>query len=299
MSRSRGSGAEANQTLLTGDNLVSVNGAEEDGVDNRVEAPAWVPGEGSEDSTPAKEAAETSSLTAEHGPGDTVTANGSSNGSGPNGSSSNGSQRPQPSFVPTAGPAAPPSSTSPMAVVSGAANGARGLASKVGASFTELTKTKPKAKSKPKPKSGAARKPGAGLPPKAQPAGRPQTASSRSAMLTLQRVEPMSVMKFSSLLALVMWVVIFVAVAIIYFALSKMGVFSSIEHTVGLVTSNKAVSGTNASSWFAASRVLSYTAIFCTINAVLFTALATVGAALYNLVTSLTGGVEVTLKESD
>ena len=170
---------------------------------------------------------------------------------------------------------------------------------KVGASFTELTKTKPKAKSKPRPKSSAARKPGAGLPPKAQPTGRPQTAGTRSAMLTLQRVEPMSVMKFSSLLALVMWVVIFVAVAIIYFALSKMGVFSSIEHTVGLVTSNKSVSGTNASSWFAASRVLSYTAIFCTINAVLFTALATVGAALYNLLTSLTGGVEVTLKESD
>ena len=37
----------ANQTQLAGDNLVSVNGAEEDGVDNRVEAPSRTPGEGS------------------------------------------------------------------------------------------------------------------------------------------------------------------------------------------------------------------------------------------------------------
>lgn len=34
-----------------------------------------------------------------------------------------------------------------------------------------------------------------------------------------------------------------------------------------------------------ASRVLEYTALICTINAILFTALATIGATLYNLVT--------------
>ena len=106
-------------------------------------------------------------------------------------------------------------------------------------------------------------------------------------------------MKFSFLISLVGWVVMFVAVAVIYFSLSKLGVFTKIEQTVGLVTSNKATSGTNAATWFSASRVLEYTALVCTINAVLFTALATVGAALYNLVTHLTGGIEVTLKESD
>ena len=118
-------------------------------------------------------------------------------------------------------------------------------------------------------------------------------------MLSLQRIEPMSVMKFSFLISLVGWVVVFVAVAILYFTLSKLGVFTKIEHTVGLVTYNKDHPGSNASSWFSASRVLEYTALVCTINAILFTALATVGAALYNLVTSLTGGIEVTLRESD
>jgi hypothetical protein len=271
---------------------VSVNGAEEDGVDNRVEAPAWAPGDDSEGTASAEESVSIPSPAADHTSAEAAAA-----------------APPQPSFIPAPGTAnsnsnsnstSPANSTSPMAVVAGAANGARGLASKVGASFSGMTKTKPKPK--PKPKTAPARKqPGAGLPPRPQQSVRPQGSGqpTRSAMLTLQRLEPMSVMKFSSLIALVGWVAMFVAVAIIYFALSKMGVFSKIEDTVGLVTSNKAHSGADAASWFSASRVLEYTAIVCTVNAVLFTALATVGAALYNLVTNLTGGVEVTLKESD
>ena len=190
-----------------------------------------------------------------------------------------------------------------MAAVAGAASGARGLASKVGSSFSGLG-SKTKAKPKPKPKAPPVRRPagpGAGPGPRPQQPGRPQDGAlqSRRALLALERIEPLSVMKFSFLISLVGWVVMFVAVAVIYFSLSKLGVFAKIEQTVGLVTSNKANSGTNASTWFSASRVLEYTALVCTINAVLFTALATVGAALYNLVTHLTGGIEVTLKESD
>ncbi len=146
-----------------------------------------------------------------------------------------------------------------------------------------------------------------GGPPRTQ-AGRTQPGGAwagqvgpapRSALLSLQRIEPLSVMKFSFLLSLVGWVVVFVAVAIVWFVLSKLGVFAKIEQTVGLVTYTKDHTGTNAASWFSASRVLLYTALVCTVNAVLFTALATIGAALYNLITSLTGGVEVTLKETD
>jgi len=187
--------------------------------------------------------------------------------------------------------------------LSGAANSARGIAAKVGSSFSGMTKPKPKGKPRPRPQ---ARRPGPGGPQgsgavRMPPGTRPQFANqqSRSALLSLQRIEPMSVMKFSFLLSLVAWVVLFVAVAIIYFSLSKLGVFTKIEQTVGLVTYNKDHPGSNAASWFSASRVLEYTALVCTINAILFTALATVGAVLYNLVTALTGGIEVTLRESD
>jgi hypothetical protein len=128
------------------------------------------------------------------------------------------------------------------------------------------------------------------------PAG---AANTRKAQLVLARVEPWSVMKFSFLISLVGWVVLFVAVAGIYLVLSKLGVFTSIEHNVSLVTSSKGNAGTNAASWFAASRVLGYTMLAGFINVILITVLATVGAVVYNLVTNLGGGIEVTLKETD
>jgi Transmembrane domain of unknown function (DUF3566) len=193
-----------------------------------------------------------------------------------------------------------------MAAVTGAASSARGLAAKVGASFSGVTKnaSRPRPKAPPRAPAASIRRPagpGTGLPPRAPQAGRPQQGGvqTRRALLSLERIEPVSVMKFSFLISLVGWVIMFVAVAVVYFALSKLGVFAKIEDTVGLVTYNKDHPGTNAASWFKASRVLEYTALVCTFNAILFTALATVGAALYNVVTTLTGGIEVTLKESD
>jgi hypothetical protein len=143
---------------------------------------------------------------------------------------------------------------------------------------------------------GKARRPQGG-PTAPRPA--PGGASTRKAQLTVSRIEPWSVMKFSFMISLVGWVILFVAVAIMYFVLSKLGVFHSIENTVGLVTASKAHSGTNAASWFAASRVLGYTMLVGAVNVILITALATVGAVLYNLVTMLAGGIEVTLKETD
>jgi hypothetical protein len=209
--------------------------------------------------------------------------------------------------VPNAGDAASIQDAAAAAVAS-AASGARGVASKITASFSSITKPRPKP-SKWVPSRQAPRATGAapGGPPRTQ-AGRPQPGGAwagqvgpapRSALLSLQRIEPLSVMKFSFMLSLVGWVVVFVAVAIVWFVLSKLGVFSNIERTVGLVTYTKDHPGTNAASWFSASRVLLYTALVCTVNAILFTALATLGAALYNLITSLTGGIEVTLKETD
>jgi len=198
--------------------------------------------------------------------------------------------------------------TSPMAAVSSVASGARDLAAKVGSSFSGFAapKTQPRPKGQPRPRGQQVRRPASGARagqtrPQQNNSVRPQSGAqpTRSAQLSLQRVEPMSVMKFSFLISLVGWVVLFVAVAVIYFTLSKLGVFTKIEQTIGLVTYNKNHPGSNASSWFSAARVLEYTALVCTINAILFTALATVGAALYNLVTSLTGGIEVTLRESD
>ncbi|MGI8449129.1 MAG: DUF3566 domain-containing protein, partial [Streptosporangiaceae bacterium] len=129
---------------------------------------------------------------------------------------------------------------------------------------------------------------------------RPGTqAPARRADLVLSRLEPWSVMKFSFLMSLVAWVVLFVAVAFLYFVLSNLGVFTSIQHTLTSVTSSSGSSGTQLSHWFSASRVLGYTMLLGAVNIVLITALSTVGAMIYNLVTHLGGGIEVTLRETD
>ena len=205
-------------------------------------------------------------------------------------------------------PPAPSPATAPLPSMPGASR-----RPKVSASFSGLSKSPSKAK--PKPKSGQP-KPGkaAGVRPRPQAWAAPAPAAgqqawaspgqapgqpTRRAQLRLDRIEPWSVMKFSFLISLIGWVILLVAVSVIYFVLSKLGVFSSIEHTVGLVTTSKSKPGSDASDWFKASRVLGYTMLVGAFNVFLITALATIGAVLYNLVTLLVGGIEVTLKESD
>jgi Transmembrane domain of unknown function (DUF3566) len=147
-----------------------------------------------------------------------------------------------------------------------------------------------------KGRSGAS----AGAPAAAGAKAKAAQTPARRADLVISRLEPWSVMKFSFLMSLVAWVVLFVAVAFLYFVLSSLGVFTSIEHTLGSVTSSSgSSSGSSISHWFAASRILGYTMLLGAVNIVLITALSTIGSMIYNLVTHLGGGIEVTLRETD
>lgn len=121
----------------------------------------------------------------------------------------------------------------------------------------------------------------------------------RRASLVVARLEPWSVMKFSFLMSLVAWVVLFVAVALLYFVLSGLGVFHAVQTTLSGVTSSQGSGGFSLSKYVSASTVLGYTMLFGAINIVLITALSTIGSMIYNLVTHLGGGIEVTLRETD
>jgi Transmembrane domain of unknown function (DUF3566) len=128
---------------------------------------------------------------------------------------------------------------------------------------------------------------------------RPTDGQPRRANLVIARIEPWSVMKFSFLISLVLWLVMFVAVALLYYALSSLGVFDSLQRTLASVTSSQGSAGVNLTRWTSATRVLGYTMLLGAVNVVLITAISTVGAVIYNLVTHLGGGIEVTLKESE
>jgi hypothetical protein len=134
------------------------------------------------------------------------------------------------------------------------------------------------------------------------PGARPKASSKRSsrqAHLTLARVEPWSVMKFSFVVSLVAFVILFVAVSVVYSTLSALGVFTSLQHVVQSVTSSTDSSGVNAAKWWTESRILGYTALLGALNIVLITAMSTIGAVVYNLTSRLIGGVEVTLRETE
>jgi hypothetical protein len=144
--------------------------------------------------------------------------------------------------------------------------------------------------------------PGAGTAAKGQQKAQKRAQSKRSARqahLTISRIEPWSVMKFSFVVSLVAFVILFVAVSVLYGALSGLGVFDSIQKAVNSVTSSQGSAGVNAKAWFSASRVLGYTALLGSLNIVLITAMSTIGSVVYNLTSRLVGGVEVTLRETE
>jgi len=124
-------------------------------------------------------------------------------------------------------------------------------------------------------------------------------SNKRQAMLTLSRVEPWSVMKFSFVASVVAFIILFVAVAVLYMVLSALGVFDSLQHQVSSITSSQNAAGTNISHWFSASLILGWTAMLGGLNIVLITALSTIGSVVYNLIAKTVGGVEVTLRETD
>ncbi|WP_193371943.1 DUF3566 domain-containing protein [Nocardiopsis sp. BMP B8015] len=126
--------------------------------------------------------------------------------------------------------------------------------------------------------------------------------SSRKAHLTVSRVEPWSVMKFSFVVSLVCFIILFVAVAVIYATLSMLGVFDQLTSMMNALLEGDGSEdelGLNPAAWFSPGRVLGYTGVVGALNIVLITALSTVGAMLYNLVADLVGGVDVTLSEAE
>lgn len=127
---------------------------------------------------------------------------------------------------------------------------------------------------------------------------RPARKSPRKAHLQVARFEPWSVMKFSFIMSLVCFLVLFVAVFVLYLILSGLGVFDALSNTIRDLQ-GKSNGGLNPAGWFSAARILGYTALIGTLNVLLITALATVWSVIYNMAADLVGGVEVTLKEAD
>ena len=119
----------------------------------------------------------------------------------------------------------------------------------------------------------------------------------RRARLRLSRVDPWSVMKTSFLLSIAFGVVTFVAVFMVWSVLGAAGVWDSINSTVASVIEGDQPSDFDVTNYVGMSRVLGFTLLISVIDVILLTAIATLGAFLYNMSAALLGGVEVTLSE--
>jgi hypothetical protein len=125
--------------------------------------------------------------------------------------------------------------------------------------------------------------------------GRP-VARARKARLVLRRIDPWSVFLYSVVASIFIGIATLVAVGVLYAVLSKLGVLSSVNTLIGDVTADPGTTAQPA-HLFSVGKVMTFATLIAALDVVLITALATLGAFLYNLCAALTGGIEVTLSD--
>jgi len=141
-----------------------------------------------------------------------------------------------------------------------------------------------------------------------EPASRPAPAATRvqvatrhqgpvRASMQIRRVDPWSVLKVSLVLSVALFFVWMIAVAFLYLVLGGMGVWSKLNSNVGdLLTS---ASGSAGGELVSSGTIFGGATLIGLVNIVLLTAMATIGAFIYNLTTDIVGGIEVTLADRD
>ncbi|MFI5522099.1 DUF3566 domain-containing protein [Streptomyces platensis] len=133
---------------------------------------------------------------------------------------------------------------------------------------------------------------------------RPRTGATtaprtRKARLRVARADPWSVMKVSFLLSIALGICTVVAVAVLWMVMNAMGVFSTVGATISEATGSSEGGGFDLQSFLSLPRAVLFTSIIAVIDVVLATALATLGAFIYNLSAGFVGGVELTLAEDE
>lgn len=116
------------------------------------------------------------------------------------------------------------------------------------------------------------------------------------ASMQIRRIDPWSTLKVSLLLSVALFFVWMITVAFLYLVLGGTGVWAKLNSNVGDLLNN--ASGSSA-ELVSSGTIFGGAFLIGLVNIVLMTALATIGAFVYNLITDLIGGIEVTLADRD
>jgi hypothetical protein len=159
--------------------------------------------------------------------------------------------------------------------------------------------TPPQAYLPPQESPGAPGTQAAGRKPRPAAFAARMAPRTRSARLRVATVDPWSVMKVSFLISIAIGVCAIVAVGVLWLVLDAMGVFSTIGATINDATGAGEQGSFNLQSYLSLSNCVLFTIVVAVIDVVLATALATLGAFIYNLSSGFVGGIELTLAEDE
>lgn len=118
------------------------------------------------------------------------------------------------------------------------------------------------------------------------------------AAIQIRRIDPWATFKITAVLAVIGFIIWMIAIAVLYLVLDGMGVWEQVNTSFATVAT---ADGSSAQSddIFSATTVFGAAALLGAINAIVITALATIGSYIYNICADLIGGAEVTLADLD
>lgn len=120
--------------------------------------------------------------------------------------------------------------------------------------------------------------------------------SGRRVKLTVSRIDPWSALKMSFLLSVALGIALVVATAALWLMLAGMGAFDQVNNLVGQIVQD-GDKKFDIMDFVGFGRVVSLSIVVAVIDVFLWTAIATLGAFIYNVSASLVGGLHLTLTD--
>ena len=128
-------------------------------------------------------------------------------------------------------------------------------------------------------------------------AARPAQRGGRRVKLMVSRVDPFSVMKVGFLVSVAMGIAMVVMTGVMWALLAAMGVFDSVNELAGQIIGEGSGQEFDIMDFLGFGRIMALSIVIAVVDIFLMTAIATLGAFLYNIVASLVGGVNMTLTD--